>query len=124
MSAAILLQDWVTIRGNATTTTVTQQETDYVDLAAYQDVVVWFECSDAANGPRFEIQTSPTKDDSLFVVVDTSAAFAAAVGVTTKILRYSAVTCPLARFLRWKVVSSSFAGSVCSFRIWLSANLS
>jgi hypothetical protein len=124
MAASFLLQDWNTVRGNFTTVTVTQQESDYADLAPFQDVVVFIEVADVAGTPTIQIQTSPTKDDVLFQSMDATASFNPSVGVATKVLRYSSVTVPLARYLRWKFTTASSAPWSCTFRIWLSPNLS
>jgi hypothetical protein len=126
MAGAILLQDWITVRGNTTGTIVRQQEDDYVDLAPFQDFVAYIEVSDTSGTPLMQFETSPTKDDNLFVNMD-AAAFTPTVGVMTpRIYRYSSANVPLARFVRWKVPSASPGAGVWSltFRIWLSPNLS
>lgn len=121
MSAAILLQDWVTVRGSTSGTVVTQPVSGYADLAPYQDVVAFLEVSDVSGTPAMKFETAPTDDDNLFQNMDGST-FAPSVGVTTKIYRYSAATVPLARFMRWKVPSAAGAWSL-TFRVWLSPNL-
>jgi len=88
--------------------------------------VAYIEVSDTSGTPLMQFETSPTKDDNLFVNMD-AAAFTPAVGVMTpKIYRYSSATVPLARFVRWKIPSSSPGANPWSitFRIWLSPNLS
>jgi hypothetical protein len=122
MAGAILAQDWVTARGSAAGTTVTQQESEYVDLGPYQDAVAFIEVSDVSGSPNLEFQTSPTRDDNLFKQIDGAVSFVPSVAVTTKVMRYSAVSVPLARFFRWKVTTAAGAWSL-TFRIWLSPNL-
>ena len=125
MAGAVLLSEWNTVRGAASTTTVTQQEKHYADLLHFQDVVIFMETSDVSGTPLINFQTSPTKDDILFQLIDAAASFVPTVSpaVTTKVLRYSAVTVPLARYVRWKFMSGVAAWS-CTFRVWLSPNLS
>jgi hypothetical protein len=124
MAASVLLQEWNTVRGNLTTTTVTQQEHHYADLLHFQDVSLYMETSDMSGSPTITFQTSPTRDDNLFQAMDATGTFIPAVGVTVRTLRYSNVSVPLARFVRWKFTGSTAAPWSCTFRIWLSPNLS
>lgn len=124
MAAAVLLQEWTTVRGNAATTTVTQQEHHYADLVHFQDVSVYLECSDVSGNPTISFMTSPTRDDNLFQPVDATGTFVPVAGsVMVRILRYANCAVPLARFLRWKFTGGTGAWS-CTFRVWLSPNLS
>jgi len=124
MAGAILAQDWNTVRGSVAGTVVTMQESDYVDLMPFQDVVAFLEVSEIFNGINIRFETSPTKDDNLFQLIDASVAFAPTVGVATKVMRYSAVAVPLARFFRWKFSGGATGAWSCTFRLWLSPNLS
>lgn len=124
-----LVQDWVTIRG-AASVTLTQPEVDWCDLDSYQDVVAWLEVKEFTNGAlAIAYQTSPTKDDSLFVNMSQSYV---AVGVSTTIMlkaampglvtpATAAVPSPLARWFRWQLSASSGTWDI-TFRLWLAAN--
>src|SRR5579883_1858565 len=52
-----LLQDWTTIRGASTLSTVTQQETDWLDLAPFQDVAFWIDVKEVTNTVTLALQT-------------------------------------------------------------------
>jgi hypothetical protein len=59
-----ILQDWTTIRGSVTGATVIQQETEWLDLGPYQDVVFWVDVREASGNPVLTLQTAPFKDES------------------------------------------------------------
>lgn len=119
MAHAVLLQDWITIRGGAAGE-VTQAEDMYADLSPYGDVVAFMEVSDFTAGTIGYHETSPTKDNQFFSPMHATA-IAPAVGVTTYIYRYSTATLPLARWVRWRFSHPTTAWTI-TFRIWLSPN--
>lgn len=121
MAHAVLLQDWITIRG-IDDKEVVQSEDTYADLGPYGDVVAFVEVSDITASTELYLETSPTKDNALFKAMHSSA-LSPSVGVTTHIFRYSSATIPLARWVRFRLVNTSSAWTV-TFRIWLSPNLS
>src|SRR4051794_20544573 len=111
-----ILQDWITIRGNSAITTITQSEPDWLGLAAYQDIVFWLDCRELTLGGATNIQmnyeTSPTKDDSLFVAMTAASNIAAATTpAVTKILLSQNPTVPLGRWVRWRLSVSGAATS-------------
>jgi hypothetical protein len=122
------MQDWITVRGSALTTIVKQPEDQYPDLSMYQDLVVIQEVSDLTGGTsattQMTYETAPTKDDVLFDKIDATAQFIMALGVTRVVLRYSAVSLPISRYVRWKLTGGTGTPpwSV-TFRVWLSPNL-
>lgn len=114
----LILQDWTSIAGVATAA-VTQDETLWLDLAPFQDVVIYIDVRESTGSPTITFETSPAKDDSLFQILTSSAMTA---GSAPRVLRATMLgsAIPLARYLRWKVSSSS--GWDASFRAIVAAN--
>jgi hypothetical protein len=121
---AFILQDWTTIRaGGSSTVTITQQETDWLDLAPYQDVVFWIDIKDSTNTPTIFMQTSPTLDDSLFQAIISGGTPMAPSGVPAVIpalMASASTSIPLARYLRWQIVGTATWDA--TFRIAIAAN--
>src|SRR5438477_10567630 len=110
MAFPILLQGWVTIRGNTTGTVVTQQEACYADRTPFKDVVAFTEVSDIAGSVNMALQTSPTRDDGFLAMAETR--FIAPVGLTTTIMRYETATHPVTRYMRWRLTNAGAAWSI------------
>jgi len=118
-----VLQDFVTIRGSTTTQTITQSESEWVDLGPYQDLVTWIDVREVtlggATNVQFNIQTAPIKDEFLFVTMESSpltvTAGLTAPSVRKMLLSYGTDTAgapiPLGRFLRWQLLASGATGS-------------
>lgn len=125
---SFILQNWTTIRaGGSGTVVITQQETDWLDLAPYQDVVFWIDVKEVTGSPTptLYLQTSPTRDDTFFQTMVTQGtstgiplAAAAAPTVVSAFMLTAAV--PLARLLRWQISGS--APWDATFRIAVAAN--
>lgn len=106
-----LLQPWVTIQGTSTTTQLAQTETEYLDLAAFEDFTAWVEIKSltagGATSPSLFLESAPFKEDALFSPSGgTHVSVPLAVGLATarNILNASVPTqIPLARFLRWRL---------------------
>lgn len=105
---SFVLQDWVTIFGDAPTTTdIVQSEPDWLSFQAYQDIVFYTECKSfdtaGATGIQVVYETSPTKDESLFKANPMATRFVdlSSVGVDPVILATAAF--PLARWVRWRL---------------------
>jgi hypothetical protein len=112
-----ILQDWTTIRGAVTT--IVQAETDWLDLSPYQDVVFWIDVKESTNTPTFTLQTSPSKDDSLFTaLIPGVAPTAGTVSIQSAFMTTASV--PLARFLRWQINGTPTWDA--TFRILVAAN--
>jgi hypothetical protein len=124
-----VMQPWVTIRGQSTVTTINQSADCWLDLSAFQDIVAWLDCKEVSvsgSGASVQIayQTSPTKDDSLFVPI--VSAFTVTAGVSTTImLKDGSVTTPLCRWLRWQLTVTPTPTSAwdATFRIFIAANI-
>jgi hypothetical protein len=117
---AILLQHWATIRGATMATTVNQPADRLADLLLFQDLFVCLEVSDVANA-TWNIQTSPTKDETLFGTMSNMRPTVA--GVSNAAVLYSAAALPLSRYVRWQLTGTAAGAWSATFRIWLSCNL-
>lgn len=66
-----MLQDWSTARLAAGQADLVQSESDWMSFQGYQDIVFWLEATsvtlDGATNIQVSYETSPTKDNSLFV---------------------------------------------------------
>jgi hypothetical protein len=120
-----ILQDWITVRGS--NNTVTQSESEWLDLTQYEDVMFWIDVREVTGTVTLNIQTSPTKDETFFTAstaaIYTSTITASASPITpstTKVLMASA-SVPVARYLRWSLTSAT-APFDATFRIITSAN--
>ena len=127
-----LLQDWITIRGanSPLVSTITQTESNWVSLQPYQDIIFWLEVREitlsSATSISVNYETAPTKDESLFTAMVTGPAVTAAANVPTitKVLLSQNPTCPLARWVRWRlsVTGTPVAAWDMTFRITAAAN--
>jgi len=117
------LQDYITIRVDSTVASVIQNETGWLDLAGFQDLVAFLEVKEFSGATTINIsyETSPSKDEDLFTNMATAVTLVT--GVTaTKMLKASA-TVPLARWVRWKLAATTISGSWDAyFRVWLACN--
>jgi hypothetical protein len=117
------LQDYITIRSDIGVLSVTQNETGWLDLAGFQDIVAFLDVKEFSGASAVSIvyQTSPSKDESLWASMTGTIGLVAGL-TTTKILKDSA-TVPLARFVRWQLSATTPSGSWDAyFRIWLACN--
>ena len=120
---AFILQDWNTIRGANSITTVIQSEDNWLDLTPYQDVMFWVDCR-ALTGTTVQIQfqTAPTKDDTLFTAVVAAQTF-----LTSGVQVYQSILSkttgiPLARYVRWVVTANASVTWDATFRVLVAAN--
>jgi len=119
---ALLVQDWVTIRGVAGIT-VAQTETGWVDLGPYQDIVVWLHGQEASGlGMSLNYQTSPTKDDSLFFTMGFVNDLSSGI-VVTSLLKETIPpgSPPIGKWFRWQLAPAPGAWDM-TFRLYLAAN--
>jgi hypothetical protein len=117
-----VLQDFMTIRG--TNNTVTQSESEWLDLTQYEDVFFWIDCKELTGTTvTLNIQTSPTKDDTLFTSVYSQLLTTAIQnpGSTGGKCLMSSATVPIARYVRWQLTSTATPFDA-TLRIFLSAN--
>lgn len=132
---SFVLQDFVTIRGSSTTQTISQSESGWLDLRAYEDLVAWIDVREVTLGGAtdiaFNLQTAPIKDEFLFVTME-SAPLTVTAALTTPSVRKmllgqatggSGAPIPLGSFARWQLLAAGATGSWdVTFRIVVCAN--
>ena len=131
-----VLQDFTTIRGSSTTTTITQSESEWVELSAYEDLVAWIDIREVTLGSgtnvQVNLQTAPIKDEYLFVTMESSPLTVTAALTAPSVRKIllsqatggSGAPIPLGKFLRWQLVAngSPSASWDLTFRIACCAN--
>jgi hypothetical protein len=120
------LQDFITIRSISGSPTVTQPESGWLDLYAFEDIIAFLDVKQFTNGGgtvTMSYEHAPTKDDTLFTPA--LSAFNLANGLTvTKMLMSGGGITPISRFLRWKLtVSGASSTWDATFRVWIAANM-
>jgi hypothetical protein len=120
-----VLQDWITVRGGGGSgvKAVTQSEPCWLDLAGYDDVVLYLDVRELTTTGTLSMnyQTSPSRDEASFINMVT--VFTLALTPTPRVdpvlASYAAV--PLARFLRWSLTTVDLGTWDATFRILLAA---
>jgi hypothetical protein len=122
-----VLQDWTTQKanntGNGYVLSITQGASGYVELADYDDVILYLDVREFTTSATMSMsyQTAVSTDDASFVAMVAPFAIAAATTpVVTRILAaYAAV--PLARYLRWQLTTTVVGSWDACFRITYAA---
>jgi hypothetical protein len=121
-----LAQDWITATaGTAGAITLVQSEVQWLDLAAYRDVVAWLDVKRSSSVTiAVTYESAIAKEDSLFATMGLVNPLAGASLTVTPMLQDlqtgGANTAPLARWFRWKVAVPVNQDLV--FRLWIAAN--
>jgi hypothetical protein len=127
-----ILQDFVTIRGDKTISSITQSVECWLDLASYQDVVAYLDVREfsvgGGNNVTMGYQTSPTRDDALFTTMTGVAGpvpVNLALGVTVTPIINGGTFASLARYLRWQLGVTGVPNAAwdATFRVFIAANL-
>lgn len=119
MARTLLLQDWTTIRGGAGEPVI-QSAHDWLDLGGYRDVVFFTQISDYDDGggtQALTFDTAPTTDEDTFETIVTMDPSVEGTGTNVKVERYEDEAKPLARWVRWQIVSS--AAYLITFRVFV-----
>ena len=117
-----ILQDWTAVAGPSGAA-VTQDETGWLDLAPFQDVVIYLDCREATptgTPPTIYLETAPAKENSLFQALVSSVLAASSAPRVLRCLMLNSTT-PLARYLRWRITGPTSAWDA-SFRVLVAAN--
>ena len=122
-----VLQDWITIKGT-TTTTLIQNESDWLGFSSFQDIVFWCDIRGITTTVTMLLQTAPTKDDILFqtlsnctLTVTTVATPYTVTGVLPKSILAANPAVPLSTWVRWSLTPVAATWDI-TFRILASAN--
>jgi hypothetical protein len=120
---SFVLQDWINVTTPAGGT-VTQTESEWLDMSPFQDVVAWVDVRsvNALPAPTLFLETAPSKDDILFKPM-TTLGWAMAVGSSPTVLQFlmGSADVPVAQCLRWKITGGA-SGIAVTFRILIAAN--
>jgi hypothetical protein len=130
-----VLQDFVTIRGASTVTTVTQTESAWLDVTPYQDLFAWIDVREVTlgtwTGIQINLQTAPIKDEFLFVNLQATPLSVTGALSTPSIIQviYSAGSgtnkVALGSLLRWQLAPTGGTASTwdITFRIAVCCNM-
>jgi hypothetical protein len=124
---SFLLQDFITIRGAPSISSVTQTQEQWLDLMPFQDVTAWLEVKNFTNSGAsilLAYQSAASKDESMFLPL-TSALSIVGNGLTVTTVLKNRTATPLARWLRWQLSISGSPSATwdLTFRILVAANV-
>lgn len=121
MPASIMLQDWTVVSGQDYEMVVTMPSERWADLGGYVDVMFFTEISSYSDGYGgvIALQTSPTRDESLFKTMATVTFQQSPPAVS--IVRFASASVPLSRWVRWQVSAPSATTNRwdVAFRVWM-----
>jgi hypothetical protein len=118
---SFVLADWTSAAG-PTGSSFTQDESGWLDLSPFQDVVIYLTVSEvSATPPTIAFETSPCREDALFQPMTSMTM--SSTGPQPSVLRAVMLgsTVPLARYLRWKITAGGAAWDA-TFRALVAAN--
>lgn len=115
-----LLQDWVTIRLGGPTS-VSQGADQWLDVGDHEDVVLTLDVREVSNMTVY-YDTSPTAQENSFapMLSRSTTLSTLAIGTTVDRVYSSLAAVPVARFVRWRLGSTSAGGDI-TFRIWVAS---
>lgn len=117
MAYVTLMQDWTTIQ-NSGSNPIVQSDDDWLDMADFLDIVFYVSTQQVSGTtPVLVFETSPSKDNDLFATM-VSVSLTASATVTPQIIRFSAATVPLARYVRWRITGTTV---IATFRVYVAA---
>ena len=128
---SFILQDWITIRGNAVDTqTISQSDEAHLDLSPFQDVTFHLQVSGVTtdgNAPTLRYDTAAVKDESNFVEMKGGSPNQAPITLSAPpsgtppivtIFRLSDnPAVPLGRWVRWRLAVAGANNWAVTFRI-------
>jgi hypothetical protein len=126
-----VLQDWITIRGGATSDII-QGESTWMGFSSFQDIVIWLDVRETnvtvGNTLTWYFETAPSKDNNLFAsmgnVALTNTYTPGVQSPLPKSILASNPSVPLATWVRWRLSPS---GGIAlpwdaTFRVLVAAN--
>ena len=128
-----VLQDWITIRGTipaSGSADIIQGESTWMGFSSFRDIVIWLDIREItfpATSLTFNFESSPTKDNNLFQVMQSqtinAGGLTAGVQPLLKVILSSATT-PLATWVRWRLSPTGASGNTwdATFRVLAAAN--
>lgn len=115
MAMRLVLQQWLTV-SLPDGAQVTQSEVNWLDCERFRDVLAIITVANAVGFPTFSLETSPSKDEDLFM--DLGLGFDLAPDTVWRSSNYFAsATIPIARFVRWRLRALGGADTSATFRV-------
>lgn len=124
---SFVLQDWISATVNVNLVGITQSECDWMSFQAYQDVIFYTEVKacDFGGGEDLllKLQTSPSKDESMFKDM-IEIGLVAGTTTVSKVITSANPSVPLSRWVRWelRVAGTPATDYSATFRVLVSAN--
>ena len=117
---SFLLTDWITIRAEESVSSIAQPASGWLELPEHEDAYLYTDVKQVTNSLSLGFDTAIARQEASFVPL--VAPFSLAVGLRLDGAPSQFVAVPLARFLRWRLVSGGGAGAWgATFRIWVAA---
>lgn len=115
-----VLQDWVTVSLFAGAS-ISQSHSSYLELPENDDIVLYIDLRGTSLVGTMAFQTSPSGDSGSFV--NLAPALTLPTNPTFMITRFLAgyTPVPLARFLRWTLLSTGGSAGYLTFRVLVAA---
>ena len=115
----LLLEDWITIRGQNDTVNVTQSSAHWLDVGDLEDFTIFLDVREVSStAPQMTYQTAPSKNEAAFKAMVPTFTMVTGVRVDRIFTSYAAV--PPARWFRWALTHGGIPWDV-TFRIRLAA---
>lgn len=107
-----LLQDWVSLSGDATaaSTIVSQPSAAWLDLAHASELTFFLEVSRKVGAPQMKYDTAPLREGAMFQELASFAMPTTTTPLVTPISLYTNPAIAVARWVRWRIYSD--VGSV------------
>lgn len=116
----IIMQDWTTIRGAASSTVIMSQA-DWIMTAPFQDITFYLDVREVTGTtPAISFETAPGRDEVLFKNLG-AAAINLAAGLTVTSFTLANATVPVSHWARWKIVGPAALWDA-TFRIMAAGN--
>ena len=115
----LILQDWITIRGQNDTTSVTQGANGWVDLGDAEDLAFFLDVREVSTiAPKMAYETAACEQAGAFLPM--VPAFAPVIGQRVDWVYTNMAGVPPARFIRWKLQPGGVPWDI-TFRLWLAS---
>jgi len=118
----IVMQDWITIRG-AASTTVIQSQADWIFTAPFQDVTFYLDVREFSpvSAVTLAYQTAPAREEALFQTIASTAAINAATPFAPVNVFLANALIPVSHWTRWKLSAGAATWDL-TFRIMMAGN--
>jgi hypothetical protein len=126
---SLVLQDWITIQGAPSQSSVGQSASAWLETGRYHDATFFVavtELTVPVGGPTLTlaIETAPAAEERLFLPLTSLVLSSLGVGTFTRAIRADATYTPIARWVRWRVATTGVFATdwTLTFRVLVAAN--